>query len=107
MLKCLSIQLQPSLDSSHNEEEVIVNVRALGCFPEVDVIEEDERYVNLNFFSEEMPAVWQRLQAGLLNDGSLGAWVRKVAVIVCEGEQSWDDYLLLSHPDSQEKLDTL
>lgn len=107
MLKCLSIQLQPELDDSHSEVEVIASVKALGCFPEVDVIDEGERYVNLNFFSEQMPAVWQKLQSGLLNDGSLGSWVRKVAVIVCEGEQGWDDYLLLSHPDPDEKLDSL
>lgn len=107
MLKCLSIQLQPDLDSSHSEAEVIAKVKDLGCFPEVDVIDESERYVNLNFFSEQMPAVWQKLQHGLLNDPQLGPWLRKVAVIVCEGEQSWDDYLLLFHPDPEQDLDAL
>lgn len=107
MLKCLSIQLQPSLDSSHQPEEVITKVKTLGCFPEVDVIDEDGGYVNLNFFSEQMPAVWAKLQSGLLEEEPLGAWVRKVGIIVCEGEQGWDDCVLLSHPDPEESLGTL
>lgn len=50
MLKCLSIQIQPSIDSSHNEAEVIERAKSLGCFPEVDVIEEADRFVDFEFF---------------------------------------------------------
>ncbi|GAA5316687.1 MAG: hypothetical protein AseanaTS_18910 [Candidatus Pelagadaptatus aseana] len=107
MLKCLSIQMQPDLDDSHSEQEVIDRVKTLGRFPEVDLIEEDQRFVNLNFFTEELPVLWRELQQGLLQDDELGAWVKKVSIIVCEGDKSWDDYLLLSHPDASEKLDSL
>jgi hypothetical protein len=99
--------MQPDLDASYSEDDVIKRVKSLGRFPEVDVVEDDGRFVNLNFFTEELPVLWQELQQGLLADGSLGSWVKQVAIIVCEGEKSWDDYLLLSHPDTSEKLDQL
>lgn len=63
--------------------------------------------LTLNFFSEEVPVLWEKLQQGLLSSDGLGEWLRKVSIIACEGEQSWDDYLLLSHPDPAEKLDFL
>ncbi len=102
MLKCLTIQLQPDLDARFNEQALLQRVKALGHYPEVDAGEEFGPYINLNFFTEQAPLLWQQLQ-GLLNDQLVGDWLKRVAIVACEGEQGWDDYQLLYHYDPQEK----
>lgn len=98
-MKCLSVQLQTDKDDSHNVEEVLFLVRSLGRYPEVDVDEGGGKYVNLNFFTEEADVLWSELDKGLLHDEVLGEWIKKVSIIVCEGETSQDEYILLWHYD--------
>lgn len=94
-MRCLSIQLQPERDQRFTAEDLVALVRSLGRYPEVDRPKENDQYVNLNFFTEEAPKLWQQLQQGVLENERLGGWVKQVAVIVCEAEQESDDYLLL------------
>jgi len=104
-MKCLSIQLQPELDGNHDEKEVISLAKSIGRYPEVDSSDDDGRYVNLNFFTENLTILWKELKSGVLENKELGDWVRRVSIIVCEGENGWDDYLLLSHYDKSENID--
>lgn len=94
-MRCLSIQLQPERDQRFKPEDLVALVKSLGRYPEVDRPKDDDRYVNLNFFTEEAPTLWQELQQGVLENDRLGDWVKQVAVIVCEAEQESEDYLLL------------
>lgn len=106
-MKYLSIQIQTNRDESFSVEDAIDLSRALGRFPEVDKADDKGKFIHLNYFSEDLTALWSELRAGLLDDGTLGEWLRKVSVVVCEGPTNPDEYLLLWHWDSEEKLDVL
>jgi len=106
-MKCLSIQIQPELDLNHKPEELIELSRSLGRFPEVDEITDDGKTIQLNYFSEQLPVLWQELQLGIFESSVVGQWAKKVSIVVCEGESGWDDFLLLHHFDPTEKLDEL
>ncbi|MCW8876832.1 MAG: hypothetical protein OQJ89_08960 [Kangiellaceae bacterium] len=106
-MKCLSIQVQPEIDSSYNVNELVELSRSLDRFPEVDRDEGDRKYVNLNYFSENIPVLWQELKVGLYENRSIGTWLKKVSIAICEGEEGWDDYVLLYHYDQSKTLDDL
>lgn len=106
-MKCLSIQLLPERDTSHDESEVIVLLKSLGHYPEIDSGNEDGRYLNLNFFTDDAPSLWQDIQSGVLEDKTLGSWIKNISIVICEGDTGWDDYLLLSHYDDSEELGAL
>ncbi len=106
-MKCLSIQLQPELDTTFDEKDVIDLVRSIGRSPEIDIGDDNGKYINLNFFTENLRLLWDELKTGFKKDKELGKWIDKVAIIVCEGNSGWDDYLLLLHYDKSEAIDTL
>lgn len=106
-MKCLSIQLQPEIDLSHEAGELLELVRGIGRFPEVDKGNDDGVYINMNFFTEDAPSLWSELRQKVLGHSDLGAWIKKVSIVVCEGDYGWDDYLLLHHFDENEKVDEL
>lgn len=105
-MKCLSIQVQAGRDASHTVQELVEHVKVvLARFPEIDRDEEDEQTVQLHFFSEDIPLLWQQLQEKLFQDSVLGSWAKNVSIVVCEAEG--DEMLLLSHFDQSEALDSL
>ena len=106
-MKCVSVQLYPALDTTFEVGDLLALVRSIGRFPEVDQDDVDPKSINLNFFTEDLQGFWQQFQQGVLNDPELGAWVKRIAVIVCEGDQGWDNYLLLWHHDQSQDTDDL
>jgi hypothetical protein len=61
------------------------------------------RYVNVEFETEDAAGVWAVVRAELrVVPGLAGA-----AIVCCEGEHGWDDFLLLHHFDPAEPLDRL
>lgn len=59
------------------------------------------RYMNFNFTTAKPAALWEALRAGPFRSVLL----RSAAMVLCEGENGWDDYLLLHHWDRRLKLD--
>ncbi len=106
-MKCLSIQIQPELSDQFKPEDVVALSRSLGRFPEVDKENDEDPNVYLNYFTERLPALWSELEEGLYKNEELGAWLKSVSICVCEGENGWDDHLLLHHYDKSQKLDAL
>jgi len=106
-VKCLSIQLQPKIDTSFTEKDLIDLVRSIGRFPEIDAGDDNKGYINLNFFTEDLIILWDELKQGFRKNKELDGWINKVAIIVCESDNGRDDYLLLSHYDTSETLDKL
>ncbi|MFL0805191.1 MAG: hypothetical protein K6L81_15875 [Agarilytica sp.] len=94
-MKCLSIQLQPELDTHFTTDDLIQHLRLMGRYPEIDRDPKNSKYTNLNLFTEELPKLSQEINDGLLNDPHIGSWVKNVAVIVAEGENGWDNCLLI------------
>lgn len=102
-MKCISIQFFPTRDQRWDLGDLLAQLRAIGRYPEVDADEGGSGSVNLNFFTEDVQRCWRDLEQGVLNDAALGEWVRQNAIVVCEGDQGWDDYLLLWHFDPQQR----
>lgn len=106
-MKCFIIQIDPSRDTSYSIEAFTRLVREQDKFPEVEADYENSALTNLNFFTEQPTEFWQYLQANIIQHPDCAAWLKQVAVVVCEGEHGWNDALLLAHFDSNEALDTL
>lgn len=106
-MKCISVQLHPARDRTYGLDDLLVLVRSIGRYPEVDVDEDDPTSVTLNFFTEDLQRFWSEFQQGVLNDADLGSWARATVIVVCEGDQGWDNYLLLWHYDPQQRTDQL
>lgn len=94
-MKCLSIQLNLKNASKFNPESLIDHLRSIGRYPEIDRDPENSSELNLNFFTEDASALWQQLKDEVLNDRELGAAIKQIATIVCEGDQGWDNQILL------------
>ncbi|MFT7560598.1 MAG: hypothetical protein ACI93R_002520 [Flavobacteriales bacterium] len=107
-MKCLSLQVEPSLDESVDPEVLMAALKKLGRFPEVDREKlEGKSYVIFNIFSDDVAALWKELQQSLFEDESLATWLKRTTIVACEGENGWDDGLLLAHHDASETLDDL
>ncbi len=104
-MKCLSIQLHPDRDTSFRPEDLIQHLKSIGRYPEIDIDQDKPQYVNLNLFTEDLNALSQQINTQVIDDEHLGPWVKNVSVIVCEGDQGWDDYILLWHYDKDELAD--
>lgn len=106
-MKCISVQFHPARDPRYDLDDLLALVRAIGRYPEIDTDEGDDENINLNFFTEDIRHFWSDFEKGVLNDSELGDWVKNTTVIVCEGDEGWDNYLLLWHYDESEATDSL
>ena len=61
------------------------------------------RYVNVAFATDDLKALWSALREEMLGVPRLA----EAAIVCCEGEHGWDDYLLLHHFDPTEPIDQL
>ena len=75
----------------------------LGALVAVSEGEDRVRYVNINFELEDLARLWQALKPEIEGRRSLS----HSTSVVCEGNNSWDDYLLLHHYDSTLVLDEI
>jgi hypothetical protein len=103
-MKCISVQLHHRRDARFHLEDLLDLVRSVGRYPEVDKDESDPETVNLNFFTEDIRLFWNDFEKGVLNDPEMGDWVKNTTIIVCEGDEGWDNYLLLWHYDQSEHI---
>ncbi|WP_020179290.1 hypothetical protein [Methylopila sp. M107] len=61
--------------------------------------EDGHPYVNFMFATETPGALWRALKDRLYGDHDLGPELSGAAMAMCEGDNGWDDYLLLAHYD--------
>lgn len=102
-MKLISIQLQPDRDPTIDKLEVVALLENAGLTPEVQEGDDNGRYVNFNVTSNNVKETWNNIKNSLLE---LSYFVN-AAIVVCEGSEGWDDYLLLYHYDRSEKLDEI
>lgn len=103
---CLSIQVLPEKVSTFDHKKFLQQLAGVSRTPEVDRFQErGQEFLHYNFFTEKPVAVWQELQAALLNPAA-DHWA-KALLIACEPLDAPDDARLLHHPDPREKIDTL
>jgi len=63
--------------------------------------------MNFNYETPDLYQLWILIRRHVLDSPTLGPAIRKAAIIVCQGDFEWDDYLLLHHFDHDQPLDVL
>ena len=101
--KVLSVQIQPDRSPGLDCRALLASLRALCADASISEGDEDGRYINVNFRVADIVGLWSAINALLVADSRFA----KSAIVVCQGNQGWDDYLLLHHFDSSLTLDTL
>jgi hypothetical protein len=73
------------------------------------VLEGEEKglFINLTFETTELQKMWFLLQDLLFRDEKIGAALTQSSIVVCEGKDGWNDYLVLHHFNPSEKLDNI
>jgi hypothetical protein len=61
------------------------------------------RYVTVALQAADAIGLWAAIRERLHADAALS----RAAMVVCQGERGWDDYLLLHHFDPSQVLDKL
>lgn len=102
-MKRMNVQIQPGLSQRLNLSEAVARLTRLATEVEITDGDDDGRYVNLDFKVPDLSLLWASVRDEIDSvPGLAGA-----CIVVCEGEQGWDDYLLLHHFDPEEPLDEL
>lgn len=109
-IRRLSIQIQPRRAPALDLREVSDLCRKLGADRRIaDGFQTDDKredgYIDLTFETADCRALWRNLRRLLFDDVYYGPQIRICAIVICQGDDGWNDYLLLSHFDSSEALD--
>jgi len=113
MLKTLTVQLKPELlgDRLSNKAvqllEALANTQKLMSHFKVLKGAENEKYINVNFECVDLLNLWASIKESFLTKNPLSPMLKKGAIIICQGENGWEDYLLLYHYDASIQLDEL
>lgn len=104
-MQCITIDIQPEFSRAFDQAEFLTRVRPIRS-PEIDRIEERGKlYLQFHFFSEFPAQLWHELYSCLFADAAYRAILAPISVVFCEGETE-NDFLLLHHFDTREKLDS-
>ncbi|MFK7737077.1 MAG: hypothetical protein AB8B50_13660 [Pirellulaceae bacterium] len=105
-MKCLHIQLQPALYAC-DVEPIVDELTAIAtdAVPNAVVAvergDDDGPYINIQ--SDACATLWASVSAHISSNPNLAS----SAIVCCEGDNGWYDYLLLHHYDRGEPLDVL
>jgi hypothetical protein len=102
-MKQLSIQIQPALSPGLNLAEALAKLNSLAPGVRNTKGQDKGLYICVDFKTADLSGLWNSVRSVLEAVPGLN----RAALIVCEGERGWDDYLLLHHFDPQEKVDVL
>ena len=111
MTKILAVQLQPELLAGDASDIVIRELETLandeGLVSQVKFIhgEDNGKYINVEFECSDVVRLWNAIKEQLFTRNPMGSIFKNGAVVVCQGDSGWDDYLLLHHYDSSVQLD--
>ena len=61
------------------------------------------KFINLNIKTNNIKELWVKIKKYLQEHNELA----NSTIVTCEGSQGWDNYLLLHHFDSKEKLNEI
>jgi hypothetical protein len=112
-MKLLNVQIQPERVPELDEAEVVSRLTSTGSgtglvqHVEVTKGNDDGHYTNVSYATHDLPRLWTLLRREVLEDARIGPILQKAAIVVCQGDNGWDDYLLLHHFDDNEPFDSL
>jgi hypothetical protein len=74
---------------------------------EADEDGENGEYVNFLFKTNCLAELWEFMRDFLYESPIFGELLSQATIVTCEGENGWDDYLLLHHFDRLVQTDKL
>lgn len=102
-MKRLHIQVQLTKSPGLDADEISIRLRRVAEGVRVTEGLDDGRYLNFDIKTADLPELWRLVRAQV----HLIPGLAQAAIVVCEGEFGWDDYLLLHHFDPDEDLDEM
>ena len=112
-MKAIIIQLQPDRSDLCNETDALEAIESIAH--DLDPVEEiemesgddDGPYTNILITTSDLSSTWKTLKTELFEHEELGPFLSASTIVSAEGDEGWDDYLLLHHYDPSEETDTL
>ena len=62
-------------------------------------------YLNFLFSSATAVRTWRAIRRSALGHRVFGGQIRRSTIVTCQGTRGWNNYRLLHHFDSKQKLD--
>src|SRR5262245_20867112 len=96
-MRALSIQMQPAraseLDPAAATDFLTQRATRIERGVQVRVSEgfDKGRYINVDYVTEDVAQLWDRLRREVLADSRIGPAFAQCSIIVCQGETGWDD----------------
>ena len=101
-MKYLCIQLQPGLNASVDKDAAISILTKEGFCLEVNQGDDHGPYIDILINSNNLEGDWQKVKKALIEKKPYA----EASIVTCEGNDGWDDYLLLHHFNDETELDT-
>lgn len=99
-MKKLTIQIQgDDLDLTGDTSSFYEMAQRAGVY---GWTKKGDHYINATFTTEDLFTLWKVLSP-VVKTGARG----RRYIVVCEGDEGWEDYYLLYHFDPDEKCDVL
>jgi hypothetical protein len=108
-MKMLTVQIQPEVLSDFKADQVISLLESLRAFRyqiSTERSEEGGGHINVNFRASDLIGLWESIRSILRLEAGVGL-SRAPVIIVCEGDDGWNDYRLLYHFDENIRVDSL
>jgi hypothetical protein len=104
-MKALHVQLQPARSPDLDVADAVARLTEVGerqtARSSVTEGYDRGRYVNVEYVTADVTGLWSSVLAVVRTVPGLS----NAAIVCCQGEHGWDDYLLLYHFDPAEPLD--
>jgi hypothetical protein len=111
-VKILLIQFQPHLAPELDPSRVtdLIARFVVGCSEVVDHFftegTDRVRWLNFQLKTRNVPALWVAVRKAVLTDPEMGSALTRSAMVLCQGDDGWDDYRILHHFNPTQKLDS-
>ena len=102
-MKRLNIQIHPARSPALDVTESLARLSCLAADARVTKVDDDGQYANVDYKTVDPSGLWVLVRKEL----RIVPGLAETAIVVCEGQHGWDDYLLLHHYDPTEPLDEL
>jgi hypothetical protein len=102
-MTAIHLQIQPDRSPAMDAPAVVARLSSLDTSARVTDGVDNGRYINIDFTPVDALALWREIRVSLSAEPALA----RAAIVACEGQHGWDDYLLLHHYDRTLTLDEL
>jgi hypothetical protein len=102
-MTAIHVQIQPNRSPTMDAPAVVARLSSLDASARVTDGVDNGPYINIDFTPVDAMALWREIRDRLLAEPDLF----RAAIVACEGQCGWDDYLLLHHYDRTLILDEM